>query len=273
MMTDDANTFALGAASPRTFVDIAQGHYNTAMLTADGEVSVVGVNNHGVLNVPSFSHPVVDLERGGHYMFSAKLTNGQVVAWGHSGCDQANSSWYSSKLDYSTGVNYAVGIAQDSTLSFLGCNNHGVGNLPAGSNYTKVWTSIWEHYWAGALRSDGTAVMWGRNYGGNLAIPSDLGQVVDIEGGSYWTLALRADGSLRAWGYNEQNVVSSTPTGNDFIQIAAGYYHGLALRADGSVVAWGHSTPQWLKSEQACTRAGPLRPVDVGISGATTRAI
>lgn len=220
-------------------VDIAQNHYATAVLLSDGTVETFGHGSYGGQGAPAFPSPVVELGSGG-VLFSARMEDGQVYTWGENCCGDRNNSWYANRLDFSIGRCYGVAVNPDSSLAFIGCNSYGVGNLPQSNDYTRVWTSSWEHYWAGAIRADGSLEMWGRNVEGSTEVPDGLGPVVDADGGSFWTLALLADSTIAAWGYNEFNAVSSTPSLTNVTAIACGHHHGLALDANGEVHAWGY---------------------------------
>src|SRR5690606_39266747 len=90
-------------------------------------------------------------------------------------------------------------------------------------------------YVSGALRADGTVVVWGRGWAVD-SFPSDLTDVVQIALGEGGGAALLADGTVRAWGVA---AVAAVPPGlTDVVAIEANRaFH--ALRQDGSVVTWG----------------------------------
>ena len=223
-------------------VDIAQGHYNTAILTESGDVRVFGWNSSGVLSPPTFSSPVVDLIRHSHGAFSARLEDGTVQHWGRNDCGESNNAWFSTKTQYSVARNYTIGLNADSTLAFRGCNSYGIGTVPTDSNFVSVWTSTWDEYWAGAVREDGSVIMWGRDANGNQNVPADLPPVQKVMGGHWWSLALLQDSTLRSWGYNGYSQVSNTPDLQNVVDISVGHGHALALTVDGTLHSWGNSS-------------------------------
>ena len=139
----------------------------------------------------------------------------------------------SSALDYDMPYGYAIGLMADSTISHLGCSSCGIEMVPSDSDFVDVWTPWWDYYWAGAVKEDGSVVMWGCDQGGNLDVPEDLGPVQTAVGGWYWSLALLQDGTLRSWGRNDYDVITNTPNLSGVVEIAAGIQHGLALTDDG----------------------------------------
>ncbi|MDZ5461100.1 hypothetical protein [Azohydromonas lata] len=48
----------------------------------------------------------------------------------------------------------------------------------------------------------GTVVGWGNNDEGQLNVPEGLSDAVAIAGGGFHTVALRSNGTVVAWGYN-----------------------------------------------------------------------
>lgn len=121
-----------------------------------------------------------------------------------------------------------------------------------------------------ALRSDGSVMSWGYNYGGELgngntdldATPKPVPGVsnaIAVAAGTAHALVLLADGTLLAWGENSfgqlglgsatgPETCSTTqcakrplavPGVRDVVAIAGGTYNSYALLADGTVLAWG----------------------------------
>ena len=242
--TDDIKVYFNGAllftdGDPIEVVQVAQGHYNTAFLTSNNEVLVVGIDSDGVLEVPDFDTTVVSLQAFSDRAFSARLVNGDVVSWGKNDCGQLNDDWMNEMSEYRQPWRYAIGLKPDSTLSHIGCTNCGIQNVPTDSNYVGLWTSEWDNYWAGAIREDGSVVMWGCEINGNLTPPEDMGAVVAADGGHYWTLALLDDNSIEACGSDDWGVVSNKPELENVVSISADG-HGLALRRMAPTL-WGRA--------------------------------
>ena len=92
-----------------------------------------------------------------------------------------------------------------------------------------------------ALRADGTAVCWGDDGWGSASPPSgETFIAISASGGRDHTCALRWDGEARCWGDNRHGQ-SSPPSGETFIAISAGWYHTCALREDGAAICWGQN--------------------------------
>ena len=110
------------------------------------------------------------------------------------------------------------------------------------------------------LRSDGSVVSCGDNYGGKCNIPPlDAGvSYTQISTGFLHTVLLRSDGSVVACGDNYVGQCNIPPldAGVSYTQISAGFTHTVLLRSDGSVVACGRNY------EGECN----IPPLDAGVS-------
>jgi hypothetical protein len=134
-----------------------------------------------------------------------------------------------------------------------GGDSHGAAFVPFGlSNVVAVAAGAGTSL---ALRSDGTIVAWGGNYGDQrYNTPPPLSNVVAIAAGGAaifdslvsHSLALRADGTVVLWGqaWDGQSLcwcipLTWVPDGlANVVGVAAGYRHSVALRSDGTVAAW-----------------------------------
>jgi alpha-tubulin suppressor-like RCC1 family protein len=162
---------------------------------------------------------------------------------------------------------------------YNGAGQLGDGNAPtrsavpvdisALSNVTQIASGVGDH--ALALRSDGTVVAWGANYGGQLGdgttddsdvpVPvTGITNAIAIAAGGSHSLALLADGTLGAWGRNYAGQLGQDDSGPDdcgaglgacstvpvpvpgltgVVAIAAGGRQSLAALSNGTVMAWG----------------------------------
>jgi hypothetical protein len=85
------------------------------------------------------------------------------------------------------------------------------------------------------VRTGGTITCWGANNFGQ-STPSS-GSFVDVQAGERHTCALRLDGTTTCWGSNDSGQVSAPP--DNFLEITAGYNHNCGLRLDGGILCWG----------------------------------
>ncbi|NUT52162.1 MAG: hypothetical protein HOV94_33440, partial [Saccharothrix sp.] len=148
-----------------------------------------------------------------------------------------------------------------------------------------------------ALRSDGTAWVWGSNATGLLGTGSTnnlevslvavqvpgLTGVVEINGSNAHRYARKADGTVVAWGSNLEGQIGNgsadtasvrTPTPvsglADVVAIASGdAYNGYALTADGTLWGWGNNLNYQLGAYQPRRSTVPLRVAGVSGIGVT----
>ena len=85
----------------------------------------------------------------------------------------------------------------------------------------------------------GRVVGWGSDAFGQIDVPADLTNAIDIKAGIEHSLALRADHTVAVWGAGEYDQTNVPPGLSDVIAISTRGYHNLALKSDGTVVAWG----------------------------------
>ena len=93
----------------------------------------------------------------------------------------------------------------------------------------------------GALRADGTVVMWGGNDYSQQDIPVGATNIAQLSVGSTHVLALKEDGSVVDWGSDYYGQLSVPTNATNLVAVATGSTHSLGLRNDGSVVAWGRN--------------------------------
>ncbi|MFZ2276154.1 MAG: immunoglobulin domain-containing protein [Prosthecobacter sp.] len=231
---------------------------HAARATAPGQVVAWGSNNAGQISVPvSATDGVIAIAAGDS--FSAALKdNGTVVTWGDSynPAEIAVPSGVNNITAIAAGVEHIVALRSDGKVAAWGYNIGGeVTGMPGGgitsanpvtlggqvlSNVVGVACGTVHSI---AVKNDGTVVVWGSNYFGQLNVPAGLTDVVAAAGGMYHSLALKSDGTVVAWGgqntYGEINV----PAGlTDVVQVSAGEYYSMALKSDGTVVAWGDNS-------------------------------
>ena len=148
----------------------------------------------------------------------------------------------------------------------LGQNNRAKYSSPVqipGTNWAKAPSGSPNNFTSGAIKTDGTLWIWGRNDNGQLGLsqpgPSDRSSPVQIPGttwsqvlaGGEVSSAIKTDGTLWIWGRNNHGQLGlndranrSAPIqipGTTWIEIAGGYRQMVALKSDGTLWSWGNN--------------------------------
>lgn len=151
------------------------------------------------------------------------------------------------------------GIGQCAQVVSWGSDEHGQSTVPSNlSNVVQVAAGAAHSL---ALKSDGTAGIWGKIYDGNsyidATLPVGLTNVVAISAGFFHNLALKSDGKVVGWGYDGFGAASGGSGLSNIVAITANADQSLAFRLDGSIAAWGRATagstqvPGWLTNVAA----------------------
>ena len=86
------------------------------------------------------------------------------------------------------------------------------------------------------VKSDGSAVCWGRNDYGQATPPAE--PFTQVSAGFLHTCGLKRDGTLACWGSDLEGIAS--PPAGTFTQVSASRnLHNCALRSDATVACWG----------------------------------
>jgi alpha-tubulin suppressor-like RCC1 family protein len=223
------------------------------------------------------------------YAFSHTLglrTNGTAWAWGNNNYGRLGDNTLVSKsspisvvggftdwAQVSAGSDHSTGIRANGTAWVWGRNTNGqLGDNTTVAKSSPVllaggftdWVEIaatTEH--TIALRANGTAWTWGRNYDGRLGDNSTIQRSspvsvvggftnwIQVSAGTAHTVGLRSNGTIWTWGRNvagqlgdNTTVSKSSPVSvvggiTDWVQVSAGGANVLALRANGSAWGWG----------------------------------
>jgi alpha-tubulin suppressor-like RCC1 family protein len=179
----------------------------------------------------------------------------------------------------------------DASYGKLGNNVEGVFESPVQvATDISTWTrlslsSSAEHF--GAIKTDGTLHMWGRNQHGqignnttdNISSPIQLGTDTNwdkISASYNKTVASKTDGTLWSWGFNypygelgnnniyhKSSPVMIMSSGGTWTSVALGYDFGLAVRNDGKLYGWGRNSYGQLGIDNT---VGKSSVVQIGIS-------
>jgi len=103
-----------------------------------------------------------------------------------------------------------------------------------------------------ALKSDGTVVVWGEtDHAVSEKFPENVSDIVDIAAGERHALALKANGEIIAWGSNENGQLDIPQNVRNCIQVAAAGHSVALVSEDGNwgpypIVDSHSNTGQWL---------------------------
>ena len=262
----DQNPDPVQAVTISTATAVAAGEDFSLALLSSGTVLAFGTNGHGELGngTTSFSaFPTPTAVSG--------LTSATAIACGRTHClailgDRTVRSW-GENVYFQLGIGTFAGPV--TTPSAVWGMTEAVG-IAAGERH-----SI-------ALRSDGTAWVWGDGYSGQLGqgnlVTSDavatpvpgISGAVAVAAGFFHCLALLGDGTVLAWGEGKFGQLGNGATAKSFVPvvvqgltgvtaISAGANHSLALRRDGTVWAWGDNGSGQLGNPIATSSSTPIQ--------------
>lgn len=197
---------------------------------------------------------------------------GQLWIWGSFDLQTPTLQPGQTFLSLSSGNDYQLAIASDSTLWSWGNGSGyklGTGNtsnitLPAQVNDTQKWlqVSAGTNY-SLAIASDSTLWGWGvegiGQFGNGSSTSSTLqnptqvstDKFIHVASGIYHSAAIKSDSTLWTWGSNTHGQLGlgdttsrNTPqqVGTEkYISIALGKYFSIALRSDSTLWSWGNN--------------------------------
>ena len=178
--------------------------------------------------------------------------------------------------------------------------NNGYGNLGDNTNINKSspvqtvtfatnWSSLFTgFYHVGAIKTDGTLWLWGRNLNGTLGDNTTTQRsspVQTIVGGINWskvacgpynTAAIKTDGTLWIWGSNSNgqlgdntltdrsSPVQTVTGGTNWSVVACGRAHTAAIKTDGTLWTWGSNSHGQLGDNTLTNKSSPIQTITGG---------
>jgi alpha-tubulin suppressor-like RCC1 family protein len=212
---------------------LAGGASDTFMVGADGSVSFVGWANLWT-NDWSIIPTIVDARSvsSGYDSQLVLRSNGTVNAFGYLGNSTTVPTAASNVISTAIAAGgAALAVREDGQLLCWGSSP--LTNVPP--SLTNAVRAVAPSFTlAHVLRNDGTVASYGTFA---PPAPTNLTDVVSIDGSFTGPYALRSDGTVVTW--NASGVISPVNGATNIVAISAGVFHLLALRTDGTVFVNG----------------------------------
>ena len=238
-------------------------------------------------------------------------SDGTLWAWGANGNGQLGDNSITNKSSpvqtvsagttwklVSSGYNHSAAIKTDNslwlwgeaTLGKLGNNSttnrsSPVQTISTGTNWRSVSCGFGDH--TGAIKTDNTLWLWGRNTNGQLgdnSITHRSSPVQTVSAGTNWKMialgrqysaAIKTDGTLWTWGENSYGQLGDNSTtnrsspvqtvaGGTWIDVNCGRGHTIAIKTDGTLWAWGLNTNGQLGDNSITHRSSPVQIISSG---------
>ena len=220
--------------------------------TEDGASGLnVGISYSSPTQIPGTTWAAVEIDTK---VSLAQKTDGTLWTWGNNsdgGLGQNNKTNYSSPIQIGSGTDWSK-------------------NISAGDGKS------------GAVKTDGTLWVWGKNNLGNLGQNNrtDYSSPKQIPGTwstSYGglsmgseSLAIKSDGTLWAWGYGDSGSLGQNDTtwrsspvqvGSDttWAWINAEYISAFGVKTDGTLWSWGYGAGGSLGQNNQTARSSPIQ--------------
>ncbi|QOY89885.1 InlB B-repeat-containing protein [Paludibaculum fermentans] len=157
----------------------------------------------------------------------------------------------------SAGSDRALALRKNGTV--VEWANSGLLSSPVAQGLTNVVAVSSGYYYSFALLSDGTVVAWG--YGSTAPPATGWSNIVALATADAFCLALRADGTVSGVGTDNNGELSIPSNLSNVIQVSANSGMVLALQSNGAVIPWGIYAPQTPAGLEPLTRIAALSSV------------
>jgi hypothetical protein len=194
------------------------GGISSLALRSDGVVVAFGWNGFGALNVPSLPQGMTYVDLSVEHGHAVVLrSDGQAFAFGDNSVGQCNIPVLPASVTYvdaSVNENRTLMLRSDGFLAYCGLPYYGAGPAPlppSGERFIEVAASA---FFAAALASDNSIVLWGGSPGSTnwrSLQPLPVGvYYVEIQGGYHVVTLRRSDGGIDVLG-NAVDGTASVP--------------------------------------------------------------
>jgi hypothetical protein len=199
------------------------------------QLTAWGINDYGQSTTPTTLTDIVSFSAAESNGLAVR-SNGTITGWG------SDALYYLPYIEISDVVAVAAGgfrylaLKSDGTVMEWG---RGVDSFSAVPNLQNAVAVATGGNFAMALKADGKVTAWGISNTGQLAVPSDLVDVVAIGATQFEAMALKADGTLVKWS-NDPTYYNLSPPGPlpPLSDIKLSLSTVLALKKDGGVIGW-----------------------------------
>jgi len=182
---------------------------------------------------------VKQVEAGYQYSM-AVTEDGKLYFWGNPNIVSINTSEYSGITEkVVTNTLTAIIITTDGRVSSLATVDLPFSRIPESIQGKTVDIATTDAV-AAAVLEDGTVIVWGRITDEAMNVPEEIqGHVTAISAGRAHFIVLLDDGTVAGWGQNNYGQIRIPGNVKNIVNISAGYHQNYAVDADGNVYTWG----------------------------------